>query len=123
MNKGFIKYIIIIAVILIAVFVSQSAYFKQWSQNAFKKAVQPAGSLMKGASWPGGKIASQISGEVQKRGQIIQNEVSQEKKNVSENILQRTENYFSGIANSIFHPGIPQNCQPSQTVQLKTQTN
>ena len=60
-------------------------------------------------------IYPKISGEVQKRGDRIKNEVSQEKQKVSENIGQKISNYFSGVTESILHPGTPQNCQPTQT--------
>jgi hypothetical protein len=115
-GKRFAKYIIIIIVILVVVFLSQKAYTRGFGKTLISNAINPAGAfLAQGSSWALSKIYPKISGEVQKRGDIIKNEVSQEKNKVSENIGQKISNYFSGVANSVLHPGTPQNCQPAQT--------
>lgn len=122
MEKKIISYILIIAVILIIVVLSQMPFFGQWGKRATSKITEPVQNyLTKGSSWVSGSIVPTISGEVQKRGEMIKNEVNQEKQKVSENILQKVGNYFSGITNSIVHPGSPQNCQP--TTSTKTQTS
>ena len=112
-TKRLIIYISIIVIILVAVFLSQQAY----SREAVKPLISAAENQVqayttKGTNW----IASKVTGEVQKRGDIIKNEVNQEKQKVSENIGTKIGNYFSGIANSIVHPGQTTNCPtPSQT--------
>jgi len=118
-EKGFIKYIVIIAVILIVVFFSQQAYFKGIGKNASSKGsgvVQDY--LTKGSNWVKDSVYPKISGEVQKRGDIIKNEIQIEKQKVSESIGEKLKNYFSGVADSILHPGQNNNnceTQPSQT--------
>lgn len=125
-EKGFIKYIVIVVVILAIVFLSQQAYLRGIGKNAFLKASGAVGGYAaKGASWVTGNLYPKISGEVQKRGDAIKDEVIQEKQKVSENILEKAKNYFSGIAESVLHPGENtgnQNCppvQPTQSAQTK----
>ena len=114
-EKGFIKYIVIIIVILAVVFLSQQAYSRGVGKTLISAATNQVGSfLAKGSDWATATIFPKINGEVQKRGDMIKNEVTQEKNKVSENIGQKISNYVSGISNSILHPGTPQNCQPSQ---------
>jgi len=114
--KPFIKYILIIIVILAIVFLSQQVYTfevgKKVSSNISDKATA---YMAKGSDWITSKMYPKVTGEVQKRGDIIKNEVKTEKEKVSENIGEKISNYFSGVSNSIIHPGTPQNCLPAQT--------
>ncbi|MCX6721484.1 MAG: hypothetical protein NT026_02710 [Candidatus Staskawiczbacteria bacterium] len=113
MHQRILKYVIIMAIILFVVVLSQQPYFKQWGKGLVDKVTNPAQTYMtKGSSWAKDTVLPEISGEVQKRGDIIKQEVAQEKQKVSENIGEKISNYFSGVANSILHPGAPQNCQP-----------
>ena len=119
-EKGFIKYIVIIAVILVLVFLSQQAYTKATGKTLISAAMDQVGSYTtKGSNWIMSNIYPKITGEVQKRGEIIQNEVNQEKEKVSENIGKKIQNYFSGVTNSILHPGQETNC-PTTAVQTPT---
>lgn len=118
-QEGFIKYIVIIAVILLVAFLSHQAYSWGTGKTFISGATDQASVyLSKGSNWVTSQIYSKISGEVQKRGDIIKTEINQEKEKISENILEKTKNYFSGVANSVLHPGSPQTCPvqiPSQT--------
>ena len=56
----------------------------------------------------------------------LQNEVNQEKQKVSENILDKIKNYFSGVTNNVLHPGQQaapstsnKQCFPAQPFQAK----
>lgn len=116
-QKGFIKNIVVILVILLVVFFSQQAYFKLKAGNS---APQQTGAvqdyLTKGSNWVRDSIYPKISGEVQKRGDIIKNEVSSEKQKISEDIGTKIKNYFSGVVDSVFNPGkLNQNCPPVDT--------
>ena len=117
-SKGKIKYIAIIIIILLVVFLSQKAY--AWkSENSFisditGNATNQASSIMaKGSDWVMSKVYPKVTEQVQKRGEIIKTEVNKEKQKVSENISEKISDYFSGVANSVVHPGTPQNCQPA----------
>jgi hypothetical protein len=83
-EKGFIKYIVIITIILVIVFLSQQAGFRQYSQYG-KDLTARASSWARDNVWP------RISGEVEKRGELIKDEVG-----------QKIKNYFSGIVDNIF---------------------
>lgn len=115
-EKGFIKYIVIIAIILIVVFLSQQAYFRGIGKNIFLQGSGVAQDyLTKGSNWAKDNVYPKISGEVQKRGDIIKNEINTEKEKISETIGEKIKDYFSGVADSILHPGQNDNncnCQP-----------
>ena len=121
MKRKFIFYIIAIIIILVVVFLSQQAYFRAVGENLISDATNQAGAyLANGSNWVISKVYPKISGEVQKRGDIIQTEINQEKNKITENILEKTKNYFSGITNSILHPGENNtgennNCLPVQS--------
>lgn len=121
-QKGFVKYIIGFAAVLAAAFFSQSGYFKQNVQNSFFKGSGPVQEFFaKGSNWVRDIIYPKITGEVEKRGDMIKTEVAQEKAKVTENVGEKIKNYFSGIGDSIFHPGSQQNCQPATTTAPSTQ--
>jgi len=110
-----IKYIIIIIFILGAAFLSQKAYSFEFGHNLISGATNQASAyLAKGSEWVTSKIYPKVDGVVQSRGDAIKNEVKTEKEKVSENIGEKISNYFSGVENSVVHPGTPQNC-PTQT--------
>jgi predicted PurR-regulated permease PerM len=111
MQKSFIISIIAIVAILAAAFLSQQAYTKALGNNLISAATNQVDAYAtKGSAWVMSNVYPKITGEVQKRGAIIQNEVNQEKQKVSENIGQKIQNYFSGITNSILHPGQTNTC-------------
>lgn len=112
-RRSIIKYIIIIAIILMIAVLSQQPYFRAIGESLVNKITGPAETYMtKGSGWVKDSVLPTVGGEVQKRGDLIKQEVAQEKEKISENILEKAKNYFSGIADSILHPGTPQNCQP-----------
>jgi len=125
-GKSLIKYSVIIVAILLVVFLGQQAYFREMGKTLVSAtAGQAAAYLAKGSNWVTSAIYQKISGlpeqagqELQKRGEAIQNEVAQQveqqKEKISENILDKTKNYFSGISDSILHPG-ENNCLPAQS--------
>lgn len=106
-NAGFIKYIVIIAVIMAAVFLSQQSYFgksfgKSGQENILSQGLATVQSYAaKGSNWVSDKVFPSIGGEVQKRGDIIKEGVSKEKEKVSESVGEKIKNYFSGVVDSI----------------------
>jgi hypothetical protein len=112
MEKSFTIYTVIIIFILLVVFSSQQAYSRGVGKNLISAAANQAGAyLSKGADWVMSNVYPKITGEVQKRGDMIKTEVKQEKEKVSENILTKVGNYFSGVANNVLHPDQNNNCQ------------
>jgi hypothetical protein len=109
-GKKLIKYILIIIIVLVVVFLSQQAYSGRFGKTLVSDAANQAGAyLAKGSSWVISTIYPKISDQVQNGGFAIKNG------------LTKTENYFSGIANSVLHPGQNNNCQvqPPQTPAAK----
>lgn len=102
MIKKIIFYIILIAVILFLVFLSQNAISGKFGGAMISGATDQASEyLTKGSNWVSSNIYSKITGEVEKRGEEIQNELNQQKEKVTEGIINKVENYFSGVANSL----------------------
>ena len=121
--KKVIVFIIIIIIILLAIFLSQQVYSRAVEKTLISAAKNQASAYVKEATnWAMSDIYPKISGEVQKRGSAIQNDINQEKQKVSENIGTQIKNYFSGIANSIVHPGQNNSCAP-QPPSTSTQTS
>jgi hypothetical protein len=105
-EQGFVKYIVIIAVILAVAFFSQIGNLKGNQQTFVSDATNQAESYVSaGSDWFGANIYPKVSGEVQKRGDIIQAGVSEQKEKISETVSEKISNYFSGVAESILHPG------------------
>ena len=119
-QRGFIKYFVIITVILVAVFLSQQAYSRGVGKTLISDATDQAKTyLAKGSDWAMSNVYPKISGEVAKRGDVIKDEVNQEKNKVSKNFGEKILDYFSGVADSVLHPGTPQNCQAPQASSAK----
>jgi len=121
-EKGSTKYIFIVIVILIVVFLSQLPYFKgEGNTFVFQGASTPQDYLTKGSNWVKDSLYPKLSGEVEKRKDIIKNEINSEKEKVSQTFGEKIKNYFSGVADSILHPG-QTNCEP-QPSQEPTSTD
>ena len=111
MENGFIKYIVIIVVILAIVFLSQKMMLPGNVKSFISAGQSQAGKYVSdGYNWAKNAVLSTINGEVQKGGEAINNEINQQKENVSQSVGEKLKNYFTGIENSIIHPGTPQNC-------------
>jgi len=119
MNKKIIIFIILIVVILAALFFSQQAYSDAIGKTLIFGAKDQIGAyLTKGVNLLTAGVYSKVSEQVQSGGEAIQNSINQQKEKISKTI-SGAENYFSGIAESILHPGENNNCPPvPQTTQL-----
>lgn len=107
-EKGFAKYIVIIIVILFVVFLSQEGRFSGEGKTfTFVNGVvdQAQAFVAKGSGWVMDKVFPNIAGEVQKRGEMVKDGVEKEKEKISESATEKVKNYFSGITDSILHPG------------------
>jgi len=105
-EKGFTKYLVIVVVLLGAVFLSQQSYSREFGKDLFSKASAAVyGYWAKGANWASDAVYSKINKEVQNRGEIIKNEITSEKENISNNVVKKVGDYFSGIADSVVNPG------------------
>lgn len=99
-ESGFVKYFVIIIVILAVVFLSQLAYTRAFSNSVISKATNPISSYAaKGANWVASIVYPKISGGVEASQNALQ--TTQQKISDSENVLKKVENYFSNVANSL----------------------
>ena len=118
-EKGIIKYIVIIIIILAAVVLSQLSYFSKMGKDLFSGASDKYGASdsywAKGANWVKDNIFSKISGEVQKRGDKVKEEFTGQKEKATETIGEKIKNYFNGIVDSVFHPGNDKTEAPTET--------
>ena len=102
MEKRFIISIIAIVTILVVVFLSQQSYFETLGKNLISGAADRVnGYVSAGTNWISSDVYPKITGEVEKRGEMIQNEINQQKQDITESVGKKIQNYFSGVANSI----------------------
>jgi len=113
-NKKLIFYIVLIIVILIFVFLSQQVYSRWVGKNLISGATSRASAyLAKGSDWVMSGIYPKISNQLKSGGDAIQTKANQTKQNNFSDAAKKIGNYFSGIANSILHPGSAQSRQAS----------
>ncbi|MEK7562527.1 MAG: hypothetical protein AAB509_02525 [Patescibacteria group bacterium] len=86
-KREFIKYIAIIIIILVIVFLSQQPYFRGYGKDIYGKV----------DSWVRTNVYSKVSGEVEKRGEAIKEEVNKEKNAVAQNIWDKIKNYLASV--------------------------
>ena len=101
MQGGFIKYLVIILAILAVVFLSQAVYFKNYGKQVSEVANR---FMAKASNWAMSKIYPQITQEVQKRGEMVSEQVTEEKEKITQSIGEKIKNYFTGISDAILHP-------------------
>ncbi|TSC94746.1 MAG: hypothetical protein CEN87_280 [Parcubacteria group bacterium Licking1014_1] len=104
-ERGFIKYIIAIVVVLAVVFFSQQPYFREYGKNLYNQVVIQGQFWWQAAyHYAQQNIFPKIGGEVEKRKEIIQGELEQEKNKISENIWKKIKKYFADIIFRILNP-------------------
>jgi len=86
-----------VIIILAVVFLGQKGYLNAVSGTVSGVA---SGYRAKGEKWVSDRFFEPLTDTIQERGENVK-EGTQAIKKDSENILQKTENYFSGIANSL----------------------
>jgi hypothetical protein len=95
-QKGFIVNIVMIAVVLGLVFVSQLPQFKGIWKDTDKKAVQTLNSLSDSLSeYLYAKIYPYIGGEVAKREAIAKEEIATQKDGAVKTVWEKIKNYFA----------------------------
>jgi hypothetical protein len=100
-----IKNLIIIAIIIGAVVISQQPAVKGWGQNTLswiEKKTDPYTSKITDLFEK--KLYPTIGGEVEKRKDIIEQEIAEEKEKISETLAEKIKKYFSNIIDLIFFP-------------------
>jgi len=120
-----IKYFVIIIVILTIVFISQQSYFEDFGEDwGINTSGLVSGYWAKGSSWVAEHVYPKAVEEIENRGEVVKKELEEKKEFASEKISEKIKNYFSGIVDSVIHPGednINSNNQNCPTTQPLTQ--
>ncbi len=101
-EKGFVKNIIIIIVLLTVVFLSQQTYFNKVGKTLYFQA-EPQIKVywVKATDWLKNNIYPKVSGEVELKRAIIQQEINKQKNNIVQNIWEKIKNYFADIFSKV----------------------
>ena len=96
MSLGFIKYIVIIVVILVLIFLSQQGYLNFIGKSPYvKEAIKQANVFWtKAVNWFDTKVYPIITTEVAERGEQVKGEVEKQKKNFLQHAWETIEGYF-----------------------------
>lgn len=95
-NGGFIQYIVIIAVILSVVFLSQQPFARPFGKSVYSWSQKEASNYWsKTTHWLGATIYPKVTQEVEKRGEPLKEEVITQKDNAVKNIWENIKNYFA----------------------------
>lgn len=106
MKKQFIKYFLIIGVILLIVFFSQNSNLlgKGKTFTFVDDTVGQAQEYFtRGQEWLASRVLPTISGEVEKRGEMVKEGVEKEKEKISETVGEKIKNYFSSVKDSVLN--------------------
>lgn len=95
-SKGSIQNIVIIAVILVAVFLSQQLYFKVVGESIYAEASKRGVEYWsKAKGWFGVSIYPRVSGEVGGIQSTVAKGITEQKNNLAQNIWEKIKNYFA----------------------------
>ena len=124
--RQMLKNIIIILIIVIVVFLSQQPQFAVLGQNAYtwiEKKADPYTSKINDVLE--NKIYPVVGGEVNKRKDIISQEIDQqlttEKEKISQTLSEKIKNYLTNVVDSIFFPGKSNTNQSSNNISPEIQ--
>lgn len=97
-QKGFLKNIVIIIILVALVFFSQQPNFRKYGEEIYSK-VKPQITAFwtKVTDWFENTIYSRVSGEVEQKSKVVGEEINKQKNNIVQNIWERTKTYFANI--------------------------
>lgn len=97
-ERGLIKNIVIVIVLLAMVSLSQQAYFNGVGKKFYFQAeVQTKIYWTKIADWFKNNVYTKVSGEVEQKSAVVQEEITKQKDNVVKNVWENIKNYFANI--------------------------
>ncbi len=97
-ERGFIKNIVVIVIILTVVFLSQQLYFREYGKTLYSQIKpQTEAYWLKTVDWLENNIYSRVSGEVESKSTIIQQEINKQKNNIMQNVWGKIKNYSASI--------------------------
>ena len=97
-SAGFITNIVIIIALVAVVFLSQQPYFEEAGKGLYFQAdAQVRVYWEKASDWFKNNIYPRVSGEVEQKSAVIQEEITKQKNNIAQNIWGNIKNYFANI--------------------------
>jgi len=114
MDKKIFIYIAVIVVILCAIYFGQQTFLNKTGKNLISGVQDKMGAVISNGA---NSAISNITPQIQNGGEAVKKQFEQTKKNISENILEKTKNYFSGITDAIMGKENANNCAcpPTET--------
>ncbi len=95
-QRGFIQNIVIIAILLGIVFLSQQSYTKPYGKQFFASLEGHTKAYStKASEWLKSTVYPKINQEVQSRGESAKNEIEVQKNNTAQTIWENGKNYFA----------------------------
>jgi len=100
-ERGFIQNIvvintIIVVMLLVTVFLSQQAYFSPYGKTVYLKGMGEFNVYwLKLNYWANTNVYPKISGEVEKGGQVVTQEIVKQKNNIAHSIWENIKKYFA----------------------------
>lgn len=101
-EKGFITNIIIVIIVLAVVFLSQQPYFREYGKNLYSQIKpQVEAYWTKTTDWFRNNVYPRVSGEVEQKAVVIQEEITKQKNNIVQNIWEKIKSYFANIFSKV----------------------
>jgi len=95
-NRGFIQYIVLIAVVLGVVFLSQQPFLHPYEKKAYAVVSEQANLYWTKASlWFTASIYPRVAQEVANRGEPLQSAVVEQKNNLAQSVWENIKNFFA----------------------------
>lgn len=97
-QKGFLKNIVIIVILVVLVFVSQQSAFRSYGKDLYGYIGPKIEEYKtKVVDWFKTTIYPRVSGEVEQKGNAIGEEINKQKNNFVQNIWENAKKYFADI--------------------------
>lgn len=102
-TRGFIQNIVMIAILLAVVFLSQQSYTQTFGKNWATQIEKKSGAMWQKANdWFKVNIYPKATQEAQKRGAPLTQAITQQKDMVAQTIWEKIKNYFAEKFSTIF---------------------
>ncbi|MDO8739971.1 MAG: hypothetical protein Q7J54_00160 [Candidatus Woesearchaeota archaeon] len=87
---------------MLVVFLSQQPYFKKYGNDLYLKAKPRIEVyLTKATDWIKNNVYPRVSGEVEQKSAVIQQEINKQKNNIMQNTWEKIKDYFANIFSKV----------------------
>lgn len=102
-QKGFVQNIVIIAVVLVVVFLSQQPYFRPAGEKAYSQMKKQGESYgVQFNSWFNTNVYPKVGGQVASGGEVIKKEIETQKNNIAKNTWEKIKSYLAENFSKLF---------------------